>query len=124
MPMSKKILIIEDDTFLQGLVATKLTKEGYEISTASNGEEAVRVANEKSPDIILLDLVLPNMDGFEVLEKIRKTELLAKTPVIVFSNLAEEKDMAKALELGASQYMVKSNFTLDELAEKIREVLA
>ncbi len=122
--MSKKILIIEDDTFLQGLVATKLTKEGYEISTASNGEEAVRVANEKSPDIILLDLVLPNMDGFEVLEKIRKTELLAKTPVIVFSNLAEEKDMAKALELGASQYMVKSNFTLDELAEKIREVLA
>ncbi len=121
--MPKKVLIIEDDTFLQGLVATKLGKEGYEVSTAGDGEAAVRVADEKLPDIILLDLVLPNIDGFEVLAKMRKNEALKKTPVIVFSNLAEEKDMAKAIDLGANEYMVKSNFTLDELAEKIKDIL-
>ncbi len=122
--MAQKILIIEDDSFLQGLVATKLTKEGYEIVTAANGEEAVKVADEKKPDFILLDLVLPGMDGFEVLSKIRKNDSLKKTPIIVFSNLAEDKDMAKAKELGANEFMVKSNFTLDELAVKIKEILA
>ncbi len=122
--MAQKILIIEDDSFLQGLVATKLTKEGYEIVTAANGEEAVKVADEKKPDFILLDLVLPGMDGFEVLAKIRKNDSLKKTPIIVFSNLAEDKDMAKAKELGANEFMVKSNFTLDELAVKIKEILS
>jgi len=121
--MAKKVLIIEDDTFLQGLVATKMAKEGYDISTAGDGESAVKTADEKVPDIILLDLILPNMDGFEVLAKVRKNESLKKTPVIVFSNLAEEKDMARALQLGANAYMVKSNFTLDELAEKVKDVL-
>jgi two-component system alkaline phosphatase synthesis response regulator PhoP len=122
--MAKKILIIEDDSFLQGLVATKLTKEGYEIMTAVNGEEAVKIADEKQPDFILLDLVLPGMDGFEVLTKIRKNDNSKKTPVIVFSNLAEDKDMVKAKELGANEFMVKSNFTLDELAVKIKEILS
>ncbi len=122
--MAKKILIIEDDSFLQGLVATKLTKEGYEIITAANGEEAVKVADEKKPDFILLDLVLPGMDGFEVLTKIRKNDNSKKTPIIVFSNLAEDKDMVKAKELGANEFMVKSNFTLDELAVKIKEILS
>lgn len=121
--MPKKILIVEDDSFLQGLTASKLAKDGYAIVTASNGEDAVKMADAEKPDFILLDLVLPAMDGFEVLSKIRKNEALKKTPVIIFSNLAEEKDMQKAKELGANEYMVKSNFTLDELAAKIKAMI-
>ncbi len=122
--MANKILVIEDDSFLQGLVASKLAKEGYAVVTAASGEEAVKVADEQKPNLILLDLVLPGMDGFEVLTKIRKNEALKKTPVIVFSNLAEEKDMSRARDLGANDFMIKSNFTLDELAVKIKEMLA
>jgi DNA-binding response OmpR family regulator len=121
--MQKKILIVEDDSFLQGLTASKLSKDGYTILVAANGEDAVKIADTEKPDFILLDLVLPSMDGFEVLAKIRKNDALKKIPVIIFSNLAEEKDMLKAKDLGANEYMVKSNFTLDELAQKIKEML-
>jgi DNA-binding response OmpR family regulator len=121
--MPKKILIVEDDSFLQGLTASKLSKDGYTILVAGNGEDAVKIADAEKPDFILLDLVLPAMDGFEVLAKIRKNDALKKIPVIIFSNLAEEKDMIKARDLGANEYMVKSNFTLDELAAKIKEML-
>ncbi len=120
---TKKILIIEDDSFLQGLVASKLGKDGYSIVTAANGEDAVRLADSEKPDCILLDLLLPSMDGFETLTRIRQNEALKNTPVVIFSNLAEEKDMARAKALGANEYMVKSNFTLDELAAKIKGML-
>ena len=122
--MSKKILIIEDDTFLQGLAASKLGKEGYEVITALNGDEGVKMADVNLPDIILLDLVLPGLDGFDALAKIRKNDRLKKVPVVIFSNLAEEKDMIRATELGANEFMVKSNFTLDELAAKIKNLIA
>lgn len=121
--MSKKILIVEDDSFLQGLSAGKLSKEGFTVVTASTGEDAVKVADAEKPDFILLDLILPGMDGFAVLEKVRKNAALAKTPIIVFSNLPEDKDIIRAKELGATDYMIKSNFTLDELAEKIKSML-
>ncbi len=121
--MDKKILITEDDTFLQGLVSSKLSKAGYKIVVANNGEEAVKMAMAEKPSLILLDLVLPGtMDGFAALQKIRETD--KKTPIIIFSNLAEEKDMAKGKELGANEYMVKSNFTLDELAAKIQTMIS
>jgi DNA-binding response OmpR family regulator len=119
----KKVLIIEDDSFLQGLEAGKLKKENYEIITASSGEEAMKKITEPNIDVILLDLILPNFDGFEILQKIRSTKETANTPVIVFSNLSEEKDVKKSQELGATDFMVKSNFTLDELVEKIKKVL-
>lgn len=119
----KIILIVEDDSFLQGLEAKKLKKEGYEIITASTGEEAIKKISEPNISVILLDLILPNFDGFEILKKIRETDSLKKTPVIVFSNLSEEKDMKKAEELGATDYMIKSNFTLDELITHINKVL-
>ena len=118
-----KILIIEDDNFLQGLEASKLKKEGYEIITASTGEEAMKKITEPSIDLIMLDLVLPKFDGFEILQKIRETEATKKTPVIVFSNLSEDKDIKKAETLGATDFMIKSNFTLDELIEHINKIL-
>ena len=119
----KKILIIEDDSFLQGLEASKLEKEGYKIITASSGEEAMNKINEPEIDVVLLDLILPNFDGLEILKKIRLTEALKNVPVIVFSNLSEEKTMKECMELGATDFMVKSNFTLDELIKHIDKAL-
>lgn len=118
--MAKSILIIEDDNFLQGLEAKKLKKDGYNVMTASNSSEAFKIINARYQiDMILLDILLPDENGFTVLEKVRKTEHVAQVPVIVFSNLSEEQDIEKANKLGISEFMVKSNFTLDELAEKI-----
>jgi DNA-binding response OmpR family regulator len=119
----KKILIIEDDAFLQGLESNKLKKEGYEVITASSGEEGIEKINEDGVNFILLDLVLPNYDGFDILKKIRETEKIKDLPVIVFSNLSEDKDIKKANDLGATDFMVKSNFTLDELVERIASIL-
>ncbi len=119
----KKVLIVEDDTFLQGLEASKLTKDGFEVITASTGEEAMKKINEPNINVILLDLILPNYDGFEILKKIKETEKIKNIPVIVFSNLSEEKDVKKSKELGAADFMVKSNFTLDELIKKINSLI-
>lgn len=118
-----KILIVEDDNFLQGLEASKLKKENYEIITASSGEEAMTKITEPGINLIMLDLVLPKFDGFEILKKIRETESTKKIPVIVFSNLSEDKDIKKAESLGATDFMIKSNFTLDELIEHINKIL-
>lgn len=120
----KKILIIEDDNFLQDLEANKLKKDNYQVITASTGDEAIEKLQEPEISLILLDLILPNIDGFDVLKKIRETEGLKKVPVIVFSNLSEEKDVKKAKDLGANNFMVKSNFSLSELAEYINKILS
>lgn len=121
--MKKKILIIEDDNFLQGLEASKLKKASYEVSTASDGEEGMAKINEGNISLILLDIILPQFDGFEILKKVRGTDNTKHIPVIVFSNLSEEKDIKKADDLGANDFMVKSNFTLDELVERIDKIL-
>ena len=119
----KKILIVEDDGFLQSLEVNKLTKSDYDVIIASNGEEGMRKINEPGIDLVLLDLNLPIFDGFEILKKIRETPNLKTLPVIVFSNLADEKDFKKAKGLGASEFMIKSNFTLEELVEHIKKIL-
>jgi DNA-binding response OmpR family regulator len=118
----KKVLIIEDDGFLQSLEVTKLRKDNYEVITASNGEEGMDKIAEPDIDLILLDIILPKFDGFEILKKVKQDEKLKKIPVIVFSNLSEEKDISRAKELGAIDFMVKSNFTLDELVEHIDKI--
>ena len=122
--MPKTILIIEDDNFLQGLEATKLKKEGYNVLTASNSIEAFKALESKEPiNLILLDLLLPDIDGFMILEKIRQNKSLEAIPVIVFSNLSEEKDVTRATKLGISEFMIKSNFTLDEISKKVKELI-
>lgn len=123
--MAKTILVVEDDNFLSGLEAKKLKEKGYEVLTASNSDEAfAAIAEQKGAvDLVLLDLMLPGVDGFEVLKNIRKDEVVGKVPVIVFSNLYEEKDVKEATKLGISSFMVKSNFTLDELIEKIKMLI-
>lgn len=121
--MQNKILIVEDDSFLQGLASSKLEKEGFAVTGASNADEAAVALDNDTPDLILLDLVLPGTDGFSILKKIREGVKTKDIPVIVFSNLSEDTDVKHAKDLGATDYMVKSNFTLDELADRIKEIL-
>ncbi len=121
--MAKKILIVEDDTFLQGLAATKLIKEGYTVATASTTDDAEKQVEADTPDFVLLDLVLPGTSGFDLLKKFRGNPKLVQTPIIIFSNLAEDKDIMQAKDLGATDFMIKSNFTLDELADKIKSLI-
>ena len=122
--MSKIIFIVEDDIFLQGLEGTKLKKEGFEILSAASGKDVSGIiAKKPTIDLILLDLMLPDMDGFEILQMMRKEAIYLKTPVIIFSNLSEEKDIEKAKSFGVNEFMIKSNFNLDELTVKIREMI-
>lgn len=122
--MAKTVFIIEDDIFLQGLEATKIKKEGYEIETAADSVGVAEVMKRKVKiDLVLLDLMLPGVDGFEVLKTIRKDKDMANVPVIVFSNLSEKKDIDHAKELGISEFMVKSNFSLDELTKKVESLI-
>jgi DNA-binding response OmpR family regulator len=121
--MPKTILIIEDDKFLRELIARKLIKEGYEISEAIDGEEGIKKIKEEKPDLILLDLILPGIDGFEVLARIKEDPALAAIPVIILSNLGQKEDVEKGLKLGAVDYLIKAHFTPGEIIEKIKNAL-
>lgn len=115
----KKVLIIEDDSFLQGLAANKLTKSDFDVMTSKNGEDAMTKLAENKFDCVLLDLMLPDISGFEILKNLKTNH--SKTPVIVFSNLSDDKDIKKAMDMGATEYLIKSNFTLEELVEKVKK---
>lgn len=119
----QKILIIEDDKFLRELIAQKLTKEGYEIFEAIDGEEGVKKVKTEKPDLILLDLILPGIDGFGVLAQIKKDLILAQIPVIILSNLGQKEDIEKGINLGAVDYLIKAHFTPNEIIDKIKTVL-
>lgn len=123
MESKKKILIVEDDEFLRSLTAKRLEKEGYGVAVAVDGESALVTAMDEKPDLILLDLLLPGLDGFEVLGKFKANANLKKVPVIVFSNLGQKEDIEKAKLLGADQYLIKANFTLDDVMAKVSEAI-
>lgn len=118
-----KILIAEDDRFLRAAYQAKLTKSGFEIQTATDGEEAIEILKTFTPDLILLDLIMPKKNGFAVLEDISKNPSLAKIPVIVSTNLGQKEDRDRALSLGAKEFIVKSDISPDQLIEKIRHYL-
>src|SRR3990172_7958381 len=119
--MPKKILIVEDDSFLQGLMSRKLKASNFDISIALAGTDALKLVDSGLvPDLIILDMLLPGMTGIEFLTAIRAKPALKTTPVIVFSNFSEEKDIKAAKDLGINEYLVKANFTLDELEAKIK----
>ena len=122
--MEKKILIIEDDKFLRELIAQKLIKEGYDILEAVDGEEGVKSVKEGRPDLILLDLILPGIDGFEVLSRIKEDPALAEIPVIILSNLGQKDDIERGLKMGAVDYLIKAHFTPVEVVDKIRDAFS
>lgn len=119
----KKILIVEDDKFLRELIAQKLIREGYQVSQAVDGEEGIKKIKEEKPDLILLDLILPGIDGFEVLSRIKEDPIFAQTPVIILSNLGQKEDVEKGLKIGAVDYLIKAHFTPGEIIEKIKNAL-
>ena len=121
--MAKKILIIEDDKFLRELIAQKLIKEGYDIAEAIDGEKGIKAVGEEKPDLVLLDLILPGIDGFEVLTKIKEDPKIAQVPVIILSNLGQKDDIERGLKMGAVDDLIKAHFTPGEIIEKFKAVL-
>ena len=125
--MPKKILFIEDESALQKTFGEILSQEGYEMISALDGEIGLRLANppagEKKPDLILLDLVLPKIHGFEVLKRLKTDKETKDIPVIVLTNLEGIGDVDKALGLGATTYLVKAQYGLEEIVEKIKKAL-
>jgi len=120
--MAKKILLIEDDEFLRKVMLRKLKAENYDAVEAIDGKNGLKVAKEEKPDLILLDLVLPEVDGFEVLAELKKDKKLSKIPVIILSNLGEQEEVKKGLKLGAVDYLIKANFTSGEIIKRIESV--
>ena len=121
--MAKKILIIEDDKFLRELISRKLSGDGFDTIGAMDGEEGIKKVKEEKPDLILLDLILPSIDGFEVLSQIKKDESVKSIPVIILSNLGQKEEVEKGLKMGAVDYLIKAHFTPGEIIEKIRSIL-
>jgi len=118
-----KILVVEDDKFLRELIVQKLLKEGYTTTEAIDGEEGLKMIKEEKPDMVLLDIILPGIDGFEVLKRAKEDEEIKDIPVIILSNLGQQEDVDKGVELGAKDYLVKAEFTPGEIVEKVRAIL-
>lgn len=121
--MAKKILFIEDEMRLQEALTAKLKNEGYEVFSALDGDEGLKMAEEKKPDLILLDIILPKKDGFKVLENLKAKPELSSIPVIILTNLESEKDIERCLNYGVYSYLAKANYSLEEIAQKIKEAL-
>lgn len=119
----KKILFIEDESALQSAASVVLTEKGYTVLSALDGEIGLTIAKEENPDLILLDLILPKKDGFEVLKELKNDPETQEIPVIILSNLEQNADIEKALSLGARTYLVKTNYRLEEVVEKISSIL-
>lgn len=123
MEKKKKILFIEDEKRFQEILETVFKDEGFETFIASDGADGVRVAEEKRPDIILSDLVLPKKDGFNVLKEIKNNPNLSDIPILILTNLEESQNIEKVITSGAVMYLVKANYTLDDIVYKVKEVL-
>lgn len=121
MDDKKKILIIEDDDFFRQLIAKKLQND-FEVISARDSKEAFSQLESPLPDLIILDLILPGMDGFEILSIVKKDKRTAGIPVVVLSNLGQKEEIERAKSLGALDFMIKINFTIEEIFAKIQEV--
>jgi len=115
----KKILLIEDEEIMVDLLQKKLTQEGYEISVARNGEEGLKFARKISPDLVLLDIIMPKIGGFEVMEEMAKDEDLKKIPIIIISNSGQPVELDRAQKLGAKDWLIKTEFDPREVLDKV-----
>ena len=118
-----KILIIEDEEVLVNMYETKFVNDGFQVLRASNGEQGLALALKEKPDLILLDVILPKMDGFMVLKKIKEEPTIKNIPVLLLTNLGQDEDIKKGKEQGAADYLVKANLTPSEVVDKVREIL-
>ena len=120
----KKILFIEDESALQRALTYVLDKEGFKTFSAMDGVEGLAIARKELPDLVLLDLIVPKKDGFAVLTDLKENKETSHIPVIILTNLEGSADVERALTLGATAYLVKTNYKLEEVVEKIKNILA
>ncbi|MBP6859102.1 MAG: response regulator [Candidatus Magasanikbacteria bacterium] len=125
MPSSKQthILIVEDDLFLAEIYQKKFEMEGFKVSMANDGEKAVTDIKKKMPDLVLLDILLPKLDGFSVLEAIKSDNASKDIPIILLTNLGQQDDVQRGLEKGAADYLIKTHFKPSEVVDKVRKLL-
>lgn len=124
MPKKKpKVLMIEDDKFLRKIYRNKLTRSGFEFIEAINGVEGLNKVFSEKPDLVLLDLILPRKNGFDVLIEMKRNRATKKIPVIILSNLGQETDVQRGLSLGAQDYLVKTDISLSEVVDRVKESL-
>lgn len=119
-----KILLVEDDMALRDIYSTRFMAEGYEVVTASDGEQALTVAVKEKPDLIVLDIMMPKISGFDVLDILRTTPETKEAKIIIMTALSQPTDVEKGKQLGADEYLVKSQVTLTDVVEKVKEILA
>ncbi|HEX4104366.1 MAG TPA: response regulator [Candidatus Paceibacterota bacterium] len=119
----KKVMVVEDDRFLSSLIKARLEKEGFAVLQAFDGEEAIQALKTERPNLIILDLIMPKVTGFEVLQTISITPGFEHIPVVILSNLAQDSDIEKARELGAKEYFVKVKISIDDLIGKIKALV-
>ncbi|PIQ79952.1 MAG: response regulator [Parcubacteria group bacterium CG_4_9_14_0_2_um_filter_41_8] len=118
-----KVLLVEDEEMLASMYNTKFTKEGLEVVVAVDGEDGVAKAQAGTFDIVLVDIIMPKLDGFAVLKQLREMPQYKDTPIIMLTNLGQEEDIEKGKKLGATDYMVKANFTPSQVLEKIKSLI-
>lgn len=122
--INKKVLVVEDEATLQKALTTILTQEGFEVKSALDGENGLKLASSFEPDLVLLDLILPKINGFEVLETMKKDEKTKNIPIIILTNLGNLGDIQKALDLGATTYLVKTDYELSDIVAKVKQALS
>ncbi len=118
-----KILVVEDDKFLREMITRKLDKEGYESFQAVDGKEGIEQTKEVMPDLILLDLIMPGVGGFEVLEEVKGDPDTKDIPIVILSNLGQKSEVEKGLDMGAEDFLIKAHFTPREIIKKIKETI-
>lgn len=123
MENNRTILIIEDDNLLSSMYVTKFTKEGFRVLYSESGEKGIEIIDKEKPDLVLLDIMLPGMDGYDVLRRLKANGRTALIPVIMLSNLSQDADIKKALNLGAVDYIVKAYNIPSEVVEKVKNRL-
>lgn len=121
--MGKTVLLVEDDQFLSALLNNRLVREGFEVLLAKDTDEALTALKNKTPQLILMDIILPGKSGFEAIELIKQDPAASSVPVMIISNLGQEADIAKGKQLGVVEYFVKAQTPIDDLVGKIREFL-
>jgi len=119
----QKVLIVEDDNMISSIYKTKFEADGFAAVVAGNGAEGLDIARKEQPDIIMLDVILPQIDGFSVLEELKKDKLTKDIPVIMLTNLGTDEDKAKGEKMGAVDYFVKASLTPAQISEKIKKHL-
>lgn len=117
------VLIVEDDVFLADIYKKKFEMEGFKVVVSENGEKALSDIKKKSPDVVLLDILLPKLDGFAVLERLKADKETSSAPVILLTNLGQKDDVEKGLEMGAVDYLIKAHFKPSEVVDKVKKVL-